>query len=175
MYAPPGLDAAEQGALDAGVYRAREDAAAVRYMRRFYEPRGRTRSKVITVHALDDGLVIPENEDKYREAFAAAGRSDQLVQLFTTRGGHCNFIFELLPALHALTDWVEKGLKPSTSSVRAACPTLCSFTDATPGPLGVKVVERRQRGLPVSSLVCSAELGDCPARATCSLARHHCR
>ena len=56
VYAPPRLDAAEQAALDAGVYRAREDAAAVRYMRRFYEPRGRTRSKVITVHALGDVL-----------------------------------------------------------------------------------------------------------------------
>ena len=174
VYAPPQLDAAEQTALDKGVYRAREDASAVRYLRRFYEPRGRTRSKVITVHALDDGLVIPENEDRYREAFEAAGRTDQLVQLFTSRGGHCGFIAELFHALAALTDWVEKGQKPSTASLRAACPT-CSFTNARPGPFGLKVVERRQRGVPVSSLVCSGEVGDCPAGATCSLGRHHCR
>ena len=174
VYAPPKLDAAEQAALDQGVYRAREDASAVRYMRRFYEPRGRTRSKVITVHALDDGLVIPENEDKYREAFEAAGRSNQLVQLFTSKGGHCGFISEIFPAVGALTDWVEKGKKPSTASVETACPT-CSFTVARPGEFGLKVIERRQRGLPVTALVCSAELGDCPAGAVCSLGRHHCR
>ena len=161
-------------ALDQGVYRAREDASAVRYMRRFYEPRGRTRSKVITVHALDDGLVIPENEDKYREAFEAAGRSNQLVQLFTSKGGHCGFISEIFPAVGALTDWVEKGKKPSTASVETACPT-CSFTVARPGEFGLKVIERRQRGLPVTALVCSAEVGDCPTGAVCSLERHHCR
>ena len=76
-YASPRLTPAEQTALNAGIPRVAADADAVRYMRRFYEPRGRTRSKVITVHALDDGLVLPENEDKYREAFEAAGATDR--------------------------------------------------------------------------------------------------
>jgi hypothetical protein len=173
-YASPLLTPAEQADINAGVYRAREDASAVRYMRKFYEPRGRTRSKVITVHALDDGLVIPENEDKYREAFEAAGRSDRLVQLFTNHGGHCGFIGEIFPSLQAITDWVEKDRRPSLATVRAACPG-CDFTDRTPGPWGLKVVERRQKGAPLRTLVCAGEPGDCPADATCSLARHHCR
>src|SRR6185369_15640683 len=57
VYASPLLTPDERAALDAGVHRSEADAAAVRYMRRFYEPRGRTNTKIITVHALDDGLV----------------------------------------------------------------------------------------------------------------------
>src|SRR6059036_2316466 len=131
-YASPLLTPAEQTAFNAEVYRVAADADAVRYMRRFFEPRGRTRSKVITVHALDDGLVLPENEDKYREAFEAAGTSDRLVQLFTATGGHCIFLAAWTPALQALTAWVEEGRKPSTTSVSPTCGNC--LTDQTPGP-----------------------------------------
>ncbi len=172
-YASPRLTPAEQTALNAGIPRVAADADAVRYMRRFYEPRGRTRSKVITVHALDDGLVLPENEDKYREAFEAAGTTDRLVQLFTPTGGHCFFLAAWTPALQALTAWVEEGRKPSTTSVSPTCGNC--LTDQTPGPWGLKVVERRAKGAPVRTLVCSAEPGDCPAGVTCIEAQHHCR
>jgi pimeloyl-ACP methyl ester carboxylesterase len=173
-YASPLLTPAEREALNAGILRVAEDPDATVWMRRYYEPRGRTRTKVITVHALDDGLVLPENEDKYRQAFEAAGRDDQLVQLFTDYGGHCGFINELFPALQALTAWVEQGITPSTDSVRAACPG-CRFVDTLPGPWGLKVVERRQRGVPVNALVCSGEDGDCPTGAVCDLSVHRCR
>ena len=105
------LTAGEQTALNAnaGVHRSDSDAAAVRYMRRFYEPRGRTHAKVVTVHALDDGLVIPEHEDKYRQAFEAAGRADQLVQFFTPLGEHCVNFYAFQPALLQLIAWVENG------------------------------------------------------------------
>src|SRR2546430_16316201 len=101
-YASPLLTPAEQTALNAGIPRVAADADAVRYMRRFYEPRGRTRSKVITVHALDDGLVLPENEDKYREAFEAAGTTDRLGPRFTPPGGACPLLAGRAPAPPAL-------------------------------------------------------------------------
>jgi hypothetical protein len=173
-YASPLASADEVAEFNAGVYRFREDAAGVRYLRKWYEPRGRTNAKVLTVHALDDGLVIPENQDKYRQAFVAAGRTDQLVQLFTGSGGHCGFIGELFPALDALVAWVEREEKPRLASVRAACPA-CDFTDTVPGPWGLKVVERRQRALPVRSLVCDGQAGDCPAEDSCSLRKSRCR
>src|SRR4029077_12011644 len=172
-YAAPLLTPAEHDALNAGVHRAPADADAVRYPRRFFEPRGRTRSKVITVHALDDGLVLPENESKYREAFEAAGTTDQLVQLFTPTGGHCLFLAAWLPTLQALTAWVEEGQKPSTSTVSPTCGNC--LTDKTPGPWGLKVVERVEKGAPVRSLVCSDEQGDCPPSSSCVIARHYCR
>jgi len=171
-YAPPGFSAAEQAAFNAAAYRSKSDPGAVRYMRRWYEPRGRTQSKVLTIHALDDGLVIPENETKYREAFEASGRTDQLVQLFTPTGGHCGFIAQLLPAITYITDWVEKGVKPDAAAIAQTS----GFTSQTPGPMGLKVVERRQKGAPIGSYVCDAGVpSDCPAGTTCDGKRHRCR
>lgn len=172
-YASPNLSAAEQSALNAGIRRVSDDAPAVRYMRRFYEPTGRTKSKVLTIHAHDDGLVLVENEDKYRQAFEAAKTDDRLVQLYTTYGGHCGFIAELFPAVSAITAWVEHDQKPSLASVRAACPT-CRFSDDLPGPWGSKVPERTQHGAPIPSLVCSNELNDCPPESVCG-PKHHCK
>ena len=172
-YNSPLLTPAERTALNAGIRRVTEDAAAVRYMRRYYEPTGRTRSKVLTVHAHDDGLVLVENEDKYRQAFEAANNTDRLVQLYTPYGGHCGFIAEIFPAVAAITGWVERNEKPSLASVRAACPG-CQFTDQLPGPWGLKVVERTQKGAPLRSLVCANEPNDCPPESTCG-PKHRCK
>jgi hypothetical protein len=172
-YASPLLTADERNALNDGIRRVTADPDAVRFLRRYFEPRGRTRSKVLSVHALDDGLVLPENTDKYREAFEAAGRGDQLVQLYTPTGGHCVFIAAYTPALQALIGWVEQGQTPTTATVNAAC-SGCLTSDV-PGPWGLKVVERRAKGAPVRSLVCNDEPGDCPARSTCAASRHRCR
>ena len=132
-------------------------------------------AKVLTIHALDDGLVLPENETKYRQAFEAAGRAEQLVQLTTARGGHCGFIAELFVAIPALTGWVERGEKPTTAALAAACPEpACSFTASEPGPWGLKVVEREQLGVATDSLVCTGLEGDCPAGTSCALADLHC-
>jgi hypothetical protein len=173
VYASPLLTPDERTALDAGVHRSDADAAAVRYMRRFYEPRGRTHAKVITVHALDDGLVIPEHETKYRQAFEAAGRSSQLLQIFTATGEHCTNALPYKPALEALTAWVERGVTPTTESVDDACGN-CLTTDP-PGPFGVKSPERRQKGAPLASLVCTGLPGDCPAGTACDVAKHRCK
>jgi pimeloyl-ACP methyl ester carboxylesterase len=172
-YASPLLTAQERTALDAGVHRSDSDADAVRYMRRFYEPRGRTRAKVVTVHALDDGLVIPEHEEKYRQVFEAAGRAEQLVQFVTPTGQHCANAYAFKPALEQLVAWVEQGRKPTTSSMNAACRDCLATT--VPGPFGLKVPERRQKGAPLRTLVCTGQPGDCPSGSECSVEKHHCR
>jgi pimeloyl-ACP methyl ester carboxylesterase len=173
VYDSPTLTEQEKADVNAGIYRVREDKPAVAYMQRFYEPRGDTSAKVLTIHALDDGLVLPENETKYRQAFEAAGRADQLVQLTTEEGGHCGFIVEMLYAIPALTAWVEDGDKPTTAALIAACPG-CSFTETEPGPWGLKVAERVQHGVPLDALVCTGLAGDCPLDSSCSLPDFHC-
>src|SRR5262249_17813751 len=121
-YQSPELTDAQEAALNAGVPRATNDADATEYLRRNYEPRGRTESKIVTLHALDDGLVIPENEEKYREALNTVGRADQLVQTYTPAGGHCGFtIAEHVAALTSLFAWVEHGTKPTVASIQASC------------------------------------------------------
>jgi pimeloyl-ACP methyl ester carboxylesterase len=173
QYDPPLATGAEKTAFNAGAIRVTNDASATKYMDLYYEPKGKTKSKVLTIHALDDGLVIPENETKYRQAFEAAGTADQLVQLFTPTGGHCGFITALVPAIPAITGWVEHGQKPDPSALAAACPA-CGFTLTTPGPWGLKVVERDQSGVDTSALVCDGSPGDCPPDATCDAAARHC-
>ena len=171
-YTSAALTADEQTALNAGVHRSDSDAAAVRYLRRFYEPRGRTASRIVTVHALDDGLVIPEHEDKYRQAFVAAGRTDQLAQFFTATGEHCMNVAAFGPALELVAAWVEHGIRPTPDAMNAACGD-CLTTEG-PGPFGVKVIERRQKGAPLRTRVCTGEAGDCPSGTACSVAQHHC-
>lgn len=174
-YAPPALSADERAALNAGVHRSAGHPDAVRYMRRYFEPRGRTKSKVLTVHALDDGLVIPENETKYRQIFDAAGTGDQLVQLQTTRGGHCGFIGELFQVIPALERWVEQGEKPTMDGIASRCGGGCDLTATAPGPWGLRSPERRQKGAPLTTYACSGLAGDCPAGTTCDVPAGHCR
>ncbi len=171
-YSSADITAQEAADLNDGIHRSNSDADAVRYMQRWFEPRGQTKSKVITVHALDDGLVLPENEDKYRQAFEAAGREDQLVQVFTPTGGHCLFLSAWTPALNALTAWVEEGRKPSASDIDRQCKNC--LTTITPGSWGTRVVERRQKGAPVRRRVCDGAL-DCPSDSACVVRRHRCR
>jgi hypothetical protein len=175
-YRAPALTPAELTAFNAGVPRATNDADAMEYLRRSFEPRGRTHSKVLTLQALDDGLVIPQNQEKYREAFNTVGRSDQLVQLYTPTGGHCGFsIAEHVATLMALFQWVEAGDIPGVAGVQGTCTVLapvlggpCRIQDADPGEWGDRVVERRQKGLKLRDLVCDGDPLDCPADAVCS-------
>ena len=171
-YASPLLTPEERTALNADVHRSPSDPDAVRFLRRFYEPRGKTNAKVITVHALDDGLVIPEHEEKYRQAFEASGRADQLVQYFTPTGMHCQNAVAFRPALEQMIGWVERGETPTTASMNAACGNCLAST--VPGPFGAKVPERKQKGAPVRKMVCAGEPGDCPAGSTCSMKTRRC-
>lgn len=146
------------------------------YLRRNYEERGYTQSKIVTLHALDDGLVIPENEEKYLEVFGTVKREDQLVQLYTAAGGHCGFTpAEHVAALTSLFAWVEHGTKPTVASALATCNLVapfiggpCRIQDADPGEFGDRVVERRQKGLALRDLVCKGDPGDCPEGVACS-------
>jgi hypothetical protein len=76
------------------------------------------------------------------------------------------------PALEQLIAWVEGGQTPTAASMNAACGDC--LAPAGPGPFGLKVPERRQKGAPVGALVCDGAPGDCPPGATCSTRKHRC-
>jgi hypothetical protein len=69
-----------------------------------------------------------------------------------------------------------RGRDTSTAAdVQAACsiiaPVLggpCRIQNADPGEFGDRVIERRQEGLKLRTLVCDGDPLDCPADATCS-------
>jgi hypothetical protein len=181
-YASPVLDPTEIAAFNAGVARATNDPDAMEYLRRNYEERGYTQSKIVTLHALDDGLVIPQNEEKYLEVFGAVKRQDQHVQLYTPTGGHCGFTpAEHVAALTSLFAWVEHGMKPTVASALATCNLVapfvggpCRIQDADPGEFGERIVERRERGLSLRDLVCKGDPGDCPEGVACSPRTDRC-
>ena len=174
-FAWPDLTGAEAATLDAGIRRTDGDFYAIRFLRRFHEPTARTLTRVLTVHALDDGIVPVAHEEKYRQAFHAAGRDAQLVQLYTAGGGHCLFTpAEHVAALLALTSWVEQGVTPTVSSAQAACADAetvtvgpCRLTGFDPPAWGERVPEPQQAGVPPSLLVCADHAGDCPAGSSC--------
>jgi Prolyl oligopeptidase family len=67
------------------------DPAAVRYLERYIIFNGRLSIPVLTMHTTGDGLVVPENEQAYRQVVREAGNSSLLRQIFVARAGHCAF------------------------------------------------------------------------------------
>jgi pimeloyl-ACP methyl ester carboxylesterase len=67
------------------------DPAAVRYLERNIIFNGRLSMPVLTMHTTGDGLVVPENEQAYRQVVRQAGDSRLLRQIFVARAGHCAF------------------------------------------------------------------------------------
>ena len=67
------------------------DPAAVRYLERNIIFDGRLSIPVLTMHTTGDGLVVPENEQAYRQVVRQAGDSQLLRQIFVARAGHCAF------------------------------------------------------------------------------------
>jgi pimeloyl-ACP methyl ester carboxylesterase len=67
------------------------DPAAVRYLEQNIVFNGRLSMPVLTMHTTGDGLVVPENEQAYRQVVRRAGDSRLLRQIFVARAGHCAF------------------------------------------------------------------------------------
>jgi hypothetical protein len=179
----PLVTPSEAAALDASIPRASSDGRATAMLRRFYEPRGRTDAKVVSLHALDDGVVFPEHEDAYRQTFGTARRPEQLLSLLTSGGGHCAFtVGETVAAFTALTAWVEEGVTPTVAGVQQACEALavadgvgpCRIVDGDPGSWGARVPEREQDGVRARQLACDGDAEDCPPGTTCSMRIRRC-
>lgn len=92
-------------------------SSARKYLERNAEYHGNIKHPVLTLHTQTDALVPPSHESAYAATVAGAGRSDLLVQAFTSGIGHCNFTgAQLLTALGALDNWVATGTAPTQAS-----------------------------------------------------------
>ncbi len=116
------------------------DPAAVAYLEQNIIYTGRLRVPVLTMHTTGDGLVVPENEQAYRQAVARAGDSSLLRQIFVSRAGHCAFtpaetITAAQDLLHRLNTgrWGAHATKPYVlnSSAAALGPTYNVFTSGS--------------------------------------------
>lgn len=72
---------------------------------------------VMTMHTLVDPYGYVNQDQGYAQAFADAGTSAQLRQLFVGRAGHCEFTAaETISAIQVLLERIETGIWPSTQA-----------------------------------------------------------
>ena len=91
------------------------------YVEHYATFNGKIKSPVLTMHTIVDPLVVVANESAYSETIAAAGRSNQLFQTYTTGNGHCAFTGpQILTAVNAIDTWVRNGTKPTAATFPAA-------------------------------------------------------
>jgi pimeloyl-ACP methyl ester carboxylesterase len=106
-YSSPFLDAGTLAAINAGVDRFRSRPSAVNYLRNYYQPTGKLRIPVVTLHTTLDPDVPFLHEAAFADIVAAAGASQYLTQITLERYGHCAFeAEEVLSAFLALVNQV---------------------------------------------------------------------
>ena len=81
-------------ALNATIPRFTSTPDAEAFMRQWYEPTGKLKIPAVAIHTTRDEVVQIFHEDSYFEKVSAAGYSDNLVQHYIDRFGHCEFTLE---------------------------------------------------------------------------------
>jgi pimeloyl-ACP methyl ester carboxylesterase len=109
--------------------RVSADPAAVTYLASNISFNGEIRIPVLTMHTTGDGLVVPENEQAYRQIVDRDGNGNLLRQLFINRAGHCAFTpAETVTAVQVLISRINTGHwnVPSPSAMNSAAAALGS-------------------------------------------------
>jgi hypothetical protein len=105
------------------------EPAARNYAEHWADYSGKLKGPMLTLHTQVDTLVPPSHESAYAATVAAAGRSSELYQVFTSGQGHCNFTGpQLLTAVSALNQWIVTGTRPTAATFPAALGFLPGFT-----------------------------------------------
>ena len=96
------------------------DRNARHYAEHYYNPSGRIKRPVLTLHTTGDAAVIPNNESAYRTAVRQHGNRKLLVQQFSTGNGvvntHCTFTpAQILAGIDAMMYWLDTQNRPGPS------------------------------------------------------------
>jgi pimeloyl-ACP methyl ester carboxylesterase len=106
---PPALLAA----INAGVARFEALPSASAYLDHYYQPSGELLIPMLLLSTSRDPLVPAFHQMAYREAVAAVGNAELIVERTIDRYGHCSFTpGELASAFADLALWVEFGSRP---------------------------------------------------------------
>jgi hypothetical protein len=82
----------------------------VKYLSQNISFNGQIHIPVLTMHTTGDGLVVPENEQAYRQVVDRAGNGAKLAQIFVHRAGHCAFTpAETITAVQTLIQRLNTG------------------------------------------------------------------
>jgi len=108
-------------ALNDGVRRYTGDAHAREYLLRHYTPSGQLTHPMLALHTTYDPLIPTSTLAFYAEQVAAAGQSQNLVQQYVRRDGHCAFnADEIGHTFDELVQWVHGGRRPIPGQLPSA-------------------------------------------------------
>ena len=110
LYQSAGLSLGHDVQTLNGSPRISADPKATAYLARNISFNGDIDVPVLTMHTTGDGLVVPENEQAYRQVVDRAGHGDLLRQIFVNRAGHCAFTpAETITAVQTLENRMSTG------------------------------------------------------------------
>ncbi|MEQ1407674.1 hypothetical protein ABK249_22375 [Neorhizobium sp. Rsf11] len=123
----------DDAALNKGVERFSADAKARRLLAYDADLTGMIVAPTISMHAMDDPTAFVGLEAQYRETVAKAGNADLLVQTFTDENQHSKLSTPQYAAIFAaMVEWIEKGKKPTRTSIADGCKAASSRYDNEP-------------------------------------------
>lgn len=110
-------------ALNGGVGRFESDRRSERYLRRYYDPRGRLRhTEVLHLHNTRDPIVpLDLHQPVYQQLLEENGDAERYFVRTVDRYGHCNIqVDEFLTSLDDLVEWSNTGVRPATTTASSA-------------------------------------------------------
>jgi pimeloyl-ACP methyl ester carboxylesterase len=108
----PGSTASDN-ALNDGVHRYTGDLAARVYLIHHYTPTGHLTHPMLELHTTYDPRVPTNTMPIYAEQVALAGSSQNFVEQYVKRDGHCNFTEDDIGrAFDELVNWIRDGRRP---------------------------------------------------------------
>ena len=117
--------------LNASIPRFQADPQAVARFAADVDYQGKFAVPVVSGHGIGDSTVMVEGQSVLRQKMTASGKADQLVQVFVNSSEHSYWGDAHYPPLfEALLNWVEKGQKPTPTSISDRCKQLSSTNTA---------------------------------------------
>ncbi len=111
--------------LNKKVLRYKADPTAVADFGKDTNPTGNIALPIITMRGVNDPIAFVELASAWEETVAKAGRSKNLVQLYTNDKEHSYLSdAQYVAAMNALLTWVDSGKKPTPQDVAQKCSTL---------------------------------------------------
>ena len=100
--------------LNDNVRRYTADPRAREYLFHHYTPTGQLHHPMLALHTVYDPRIPPNTLTVYAEQVAVAGFSENLVQQFVNRDGHCTFTEdEIGRSFDELTAWIDQHHRPT--------------------------------------------------------------
>ncbi|WP_419807176.1 DUF6351 family protein [Terriglobus sp.] len=119
LYTGTSTDSKTDYALNDGVRRYAADFKARAYLLSHYSPSGRLTRPMLAVHTIYDPLIPATTLSLYDAEVAEAGYSQNLVQQYVNREGHCTFSGdEVGRAFDELLRWVHTGVAPQSGLLK---------------------------------------------------------